>query len=345
AQSCRISFRSPTWPTIGGHMKIESRVTSVSWIPLEAIQGMPKYPFQRGVAHYDLPPPDVLDDLEGLRQADAFRFANELRAWIDVEDGRITGCGQTGSGHIGSTRLQLGPKAKIFPGISLPELRPEPEVGDASVRFVQTAGGRTGVAAPRTVSRPPYVQIAAPTAWTTLGLTISADGSSSFEVVGASSFPRHWIYDHDGKLSAKVGLIDFKNWYRDAFGQGTPWGGQDSEAVVTQIESALEHELSKVIIDSKPQFRRIAADQTLVEQGDQGDDVFLLFDGVMRVERDGEAITELGPGGLLGELAGLTDGRRTATLRAVTPCRVAVVPKERLDKQALEAVAETRKVR
>jgi Cyclic nucleotide-binding domain len=325
-------------------MKIESKVTSISWIPLEAIKGMPKLPFQRGVAHYDLPPPDVLDDIDKLREADAFRFANELSAWIEVEDGRITDFGHAGKGHMGSTRIQLGPKAKVFPGVSFPLLRPDPEVTETSVRFVQTAGGRTGVAAPRTVSRPPFIQISAPTAWTTLALTISSDGSSSFDVVGASSFPRHWIFDKDGKLSAKVGLIDFKNWYRDAFGQGTPWGGQDSEALVTEIESALERELSKVIIDSKPQFRRLNADKTLVEQGDAGDDIFLLFDGVMRVEKDGEAIAELGPGALLGELAGLSDGRRTATLRAVTACRVAVVPKERLDRQALESVAASRRV-
>jgi hypothetical protein len=325
-------------------MKIESKVTSISWIPLEAIKGMPKLPFQRGMAHYDLPPPDVLDDIEKLREADAFRFANELSAWIEVEDGRIKNFGHSGKGLIGSTRIQLGPKAKVFPGVPFPELRPDPEVTDSSVRFVQTAGGRTGVAAPRTVSRPPFVQIAAPTAWTTLALTIRTDGSSSFEVVGASSFPRHWIFDKDGKLSAKVGLIDFKNWYRDAFGQGTPWGGQDSEALVTEIESALERELSKVIIDSKPEFRRLNADKTLVKQGDAGDDIFLLFDGVMRVEKDGEAIAELGPGALLGELAGLSDGRRTATLRAVTACRVAVVRKEKLDRQALESVAASRRV-
>ena len=31
-----------------------------------------------------------------------------------------------------------------------------------------------------------------------------------------------------------------------------------------------------------------------------------------------------------------------ATLRAVTPCRVAVVPKDRIDRQALEALAKGR---
>jgi hypothetical protein len=69
-------------------MRIESAVTSVSWIPSEAITGMTKAPFELGVAHYDDPPPDVIHDLGALQAADRFRFANELRAWIDVADGR-----------------------------------------------------------------------------------------------------------------------------------------------------------------------------------------------------------------------------------------------------------------
>jgi len=39
-------------------------VTSISWIPSEAVGGATKLPFERGIAHYDQPPPDVLDDLE-----------------------------------------------------------------------------------------------------------------------------------------------------------------------------------------------------------------------------------------------------------------------------------------
>src|SRR5581483_3006238 len=75
-------------------MRIESSVTSLSWIPSEAIKGMTKMPFEVGVAHYDETPPDVIDDLGALRDADRFRFANQLSAWIEVEDGRITGFGQ-----------------------------------------------------------------------------------------------------------------------------------------------------------------------------------------------------------------------------------------------------------
>jgi hypothetical protein len=57
----------------------------VTWIPSEAISGMPKLPFELGLTHYDDPLPDQIDDLEELRKRDAFREANELRAWIDVE--------------------------------------------------------------------------------------------------------------------------------------------------------------------------------------------------------------------------------------------------------------------
>ncbi len=59
-------------------MRIHSSVTSISWIPSEAIQGVTKVPFEMGVAHYDDPPPDHIDSLDALRDADRFRFANEL---------------------------------------------------------------------------------------------------------------------------------------------------------------------------------------------------------------------------------------------------------------------------
>ena len=64
-------------------MRIESSVTSVSWIPREAIDGMVRLPFELGMAHYDLPPPDHLDDLEGLLERSAVRFANELYLLFD----------------------------------------------------------------------------------------------------------------------------------------------------------------------------------------------------------------------------------------------------------------------
>ena len=60
---------------------------------------------------------------------------------------------------------------------------------------------------------------------------------------------------------------------------------------------------------------------------------------MLRVEVDGKPVAEVGPGAILGEMALLREGKRMATLRAVTPCRVAVVPKDRIDRQALEEIA------
>ena len=50
-------------------MRIESSVTAISWIPSDAIEGMPKLPFELGVARYDEPPPEHFEegDLERLR--------------------------------------------------------------------------------------------------------------------------------------------------------------------------------------------------------------------------------------------------------------------------------------
>jgi len=310
-------------------MRIESSVTSISWVPSEAIEGIARLPFEI-VADYDRPPPDVLDDLERMCAAGAFRFANQLRAWIEVKDGKIVKFGHLGKGHFADTRLHLGSRELSFAPVALPELRPAPMEREKSVRFLQTAGGRAGVPAPRAVRRAPFIRIAPPVWWTTLELIIHADGSSQRNLAGASTFPRHWIYDHAGRLAAKSGLIDYKTWARDAFARGTPWGGYNSPALVTKVERALERELSRVIMRGKPRFRRLAAGKTLVRQGDPGVEVFLLLDGVLTVAVDGRPVAEVGPGAVLGERALLESGLRTATLTAATACRVAVVSLEQI---------------
>ena len=323
--------------------RYESSVTAISWIPSEAITGPSKIPFGMGVTHYDEPPPDNLEDLEDLRRSDRFREANELRAFIEVEDGRIVGHGHLGRGHIGATTVKVGPAAARFAAVQLPDIQTEPEVGETSVRFVQTVGGRMGLPTPRPVPHKPFVQLWPSIAWTTLALTLNADGSSSHELVGASPFPRHWIYDNDGQLVEKSGVIDFAKWSHDSFGDRTPWGEQDSPAVVAEVESALERSLSSVVMrgDTKPKIRAIHEGDTLVKQGDAGTEVFLILDGMFVVEADGEAIAEIGPGAVVGERASLLNGTRTATLWARTPGRVASVPAEALDQDSLATLATT----
>ncbi len=323
-------------------MRYESSVSSISWIPSEAIEGMARLAFDAGVAHYDQAPPDAIDDLEALRDADRFRFANRLSAAIEVdESGSIVDARYTGGGMIGSTTVKLGPVRHVFQAVALPDLQPEPEVGEGWVRFVQTAGGRTGMPAPRQVKRPPFVQWQAPLAWTTLSLTIYANGESKGELTGASRFPRHWVYDGRGQLSAKSGVIDFADWYGKSFGKQTPWGHQDSEAYVTAVESALERNLSSKLMSgaAKPRISIMKSGMVLVTQGERSSDVYLVLDGVLRVEVDGEAVAEYGPGAMLGERSFLEGGTRTSSLVAVTQCRVACVPAESFDRSSLEELS------
>src|SRR5260370_40330625 len=124
-------------------MRHESCVTSLAWIPSEAVTGGARMAFDSGVTHYDEPPPGELGDIEELRAGDRFRFANVLRAWIDVDgSGAITDYGYAGGGLMGSTTVKLGGLAHHFQAVQLPDRRVDPEQGEGWVRFVQTVGGR-----------------------------------------------------------------------------------------------------------------------------------------------------------------------------------------------------------
>src|SRR3954449_7038898 len=122
-------------------MRVEKSVTSITWIPSEAISGMPKLPFEMGVAHYDAPPPDKLEDLEALREADAFREANELRAWVEFDDGKPSVYGYSGGGHIGVTRIKLGRRELAFPAVQYPLIQGGTGGGHGWGTFNHTAGG------------------------------------------------------------------------------------------------------------------------------------------------------------------------------------------------------------
>jgi hypothetical protein len=294
-----------------------------------------------GVAHYDRPPPDKLVDIETMHKADLFREANELKAWVVVEDGEIVDHGHVGRGRIGVTRIKLGPKSISVPAVALPTQQ-QTEVGDGWVKFTQTAGGRTGAPAPRSVSGKPYFQWNSAIAWTTLALTIYADGTSKHELAGASSFPRHWIYDDDGNLVEKSGVIDFEKWYREAHEQNTPWGAADSPALVSAVETDLERELSRELMQDGPKPEQLAEGETLVEQGEEGDELFLVLDGLLEVEVDGNVVAELGPGAVIGERAVL-EGVRTGTVRAKSPAKIVRIPADRVEPADLAELAAGRR--
>lgn len=324
-------------------MRFESSVTSVSWIPSELVSGPLKAGFAVGMVHYDDPPPDVIGSLAELHAAERFRFANHLAAWVEVADGRIVDAGYSGRGYMSCTRIARGPHREVtYQPAAFPELRATPEITATGARFSQTIGGRTGAPLPRPVTGKPFFQWVAPTVWTTLALTIGTDGTARGELTGASRFPRHWIYDYRGQLVAKSGLTSFRDWSHAKHDQPSPWGGEDSQPLVSVAESALERQLSVTVMrgGAKPAIRRLAKDATLTEQGQPGDGLYLLLDGLLSVWVDGTQVGELGPGAVVGERALLEGGRRTATLRAVTKTVIAVAGKDQIDRDSLASLAQ-----
>ncbi|WP_426567021.1 cyclic nucleotide-binding domain-containing protein [Angustibacter sp. McL0619] len=329
-------------------MRVEATATTVSWIPSESVSGPLRRSFDIGLSHYDPPPPELLSGaaaVHELRRADRLRFANVLSVWADLEDGAVLGAGVDPAAGLvmGSTTMRMAGIGATFRAVRLPVLRAEPELVEDGVRFVQTVGGRTAAPLPRPVPHPPFVRWTAPLVWTTLAITVHRDGSHVIELAGASAFPRHWLYGDDGRLAGKSGLTDMNEWAKHSFGTRTPWGEQDSRALVAAAESDLERQMSGEIMRAgqRPRVRRLRAGEVLTRQGELGDELYLLLDGVLSVDVDGRAVAEVGPGAVLGERALLEQGRRTSTLTAVTPVRVAVAPGEAVDVQRLTDLARS----
>ena len=63
----------------------------------------------------------------------------------------------------------------------------------------------------------------------------------------------------------------------------------------------------------------------LTKQGDTGREFFVLMDGEVEVERDGQSLGRRGAGDFIGEISLLEDIPRTATVTAVTPVRLFVL--------------------
>ena len=62
--------------------------------------------------------------------------------------------------------------------------------------------------------------------------------------------------------------------------------------------------------------------KVLMRQGEVAHEMFVVVEGTLEVEQDGEIIAEIGPGGFAGEIALLTHAHRNSTVTAKTPVSV-----------------------
>jgi CRP/FNR family transcriptional regulator, cyclic AMP receptor protein len=92
---------------------------------------------------------------------------------------------------------------------------------------------------------------------------------------------------------------------------------------VTLFSACSRKDLQKVAQRSKDV--RVAADTTIVTEGDPGNEFFVILDGTATVRRHGRKVATLGPGNGFGELALFEDAPRNATITADTDMELVVV--------------------
>jgi CRP-like cAMP-binding protein len=90
----------------------------------------------------------------------------------------------------------------------------------------------------------------------------------------------------------------------------------------------------------------VPADETIIRQGEAGEECYVLRSGRVEVltsgaQGDERMLATLDPGSLFGEAALLTDGLRNATVRALEPCTLLVLRRTDL----LEVLGENRQTR
>jgi hypothetical protein len=327
-------------------MHIQASAACLSWIPPTAVEGAFGLPFGLGIAHYDQPPPDTAPDIDALLAADAIRFANQLRAWIETDDGRIVEHGMSGRGRLGSTTVRLGSHGLTFAGVAFPNLSPPPEVEADRVRFTQTAGGHTGIAVPRRVAHPPFWRLTAPVAWSTITLTLHVNGSSEARLTDASPFPRHFLYDTAGQLTHKSALLRYHDWIRESGKHATPWDVVAGSVPVAPVNTEGERSLANsILVSGDYRQHRLPAGAFLSEAPIADGEVHLLLDGLLVIEIDHQPVAEAGPGAIFDPVLRTQDSKDHVTVRAQTPCRLAIVPRSGLDNKALLSAAAAQQSR
>lgn len=75
-------------------------------------------------------------------------------------------------------------------------------------------------------------------------------------------------------------------------------------------------------------IRTVRAGDTIVRQGEPGDEFFVLLDGTATVSVDGELVDRLATPSSFGEIALLHDEPRSATVDATSPCELAVIARQ-----------------
>ncbi|HEY3240894.1 MAG TPA: cyclic nucleotide-binding domain-containing protein [Acidimicrobiia bacterium] len=89
---------------------------------------------------------------------------------------------------------------------------------------------------------------------------------------------------------------------------------------------------------------KVDAGQVIIREHQGAYEFFIVFDGQAEVTREGKRVAVIGPGDFFGELALLDRGLRNATVTALTPMEIIVLPQWDFEQALDEAPRMTRKL-
>jgi CRP/FNR family transcriptional regulator, cyclic AMP receptor protein len=83
------------------------------------------------------------------------------------------------------------------------------------------------------------------------------------------------------------------------------------------------------LFQNERDVRELAAGEFVFREGEAGSEAFVLLAGEVEVEVEGRPVERLGPGDIFGEMAIVSSAERSASVRAATDVRLAVLDERR----------------
>jgi hypothetical protein len=129
--------------------------------------------------------------------------------------------------------------------------------------------------------------------------------------------PRLWVIIYWNMFFLVINLVQIAIIMKER--REVSFTEEEKELYETLFKNFAPFEFMKLLRIGK--WLEAKKDQVLAIEKKQLDDVMLIYNGLVKVEADGQELAELKDGSFIGEMSFITGGNATATVRAVEPTR------------------------
>jgi CRP-like cAMP-binding protein len=82
---------------------------------------------------------------------------------------------------------------------------------------------------------------------------------------------------------------------------------------------------------NEPQFDTYGSGETIFTEGSEGNIMYVVVDGSVKLSVTGRSVEKVGRGGVFGEMALIGDAPRSATAIAIADCKLVAITRERFN--------------